>query len=405
MAPPRPGVFISRDLAGRFTEVGEIPKALGPVFRDRDEFAAGQALSEQTLAALDASRVPILICSPAAAKSRYVSEETRLFQSRHPKRAVIPLIVDGKPDDTELECFPPALKFRVDARDRVTKKRVERLAADVREEADGKTLALAKIVAGLLGLSSDEVYRRAERERRAAAQRKRRVQAVFSWLILLLAAGLIGWLNQDYLWEQWRWFATIRPYMMTEVRPYALTAKAEQALKPKDTFKECAKNCPEMVVVPAGQFTMGSPPDEKGRFNSEGPQHTVTFAKPFAVSRFEVTFDDWDACIAHGDCPPVTDSGMGRGRQPVINVKWDDAKRYVAWLSTVTGKPYRLLSEAEWEYAARAGSQTAYPWGDEIGKEHAYCSGCGRQWYGNSTAPVGQFPPNAFGLYDMQGNV
>ena len=113
---------------------------------------------------------------------------------------------------------------------------------------------------------------------------------------------------------------------------------------------------------------MGSPATEKGRYTNEGPQHSVTIAKPFAVSKFDVTFADWDACVLVGGCPKVSDSGFGRGTRPVINVSWDDAQQYVAWLSEMTGKPYRLLSEAEWEYAARAGTTTAYFWGDEIGK-------------------------------------
>ena len=237
-----------------------------------------------------------------------------------------------------------------------------------------------------------------------ATRRRHRVQALFGVLAFAILAGAIGWLNQDYLREQWRWFRTIRPYMLAQIRP--LTAEAEQALKPKDVFRECVKDCPEMVVVPAGKFMMGSPPNEKGRYDVEGPQHEVTFANSFAVSKFEVTFDDWDACAAYGDCDPrVSDSGWGRGRQPVINVSWDDAQRYIAWLSSMTGKTYRLLSEAEWEYAARAGTQTAYSWGDEIGKGNANCDGCGSQWDGRQTAPVGSFAPNAFGLYDMHGNV
>jgi formylglycine-generating enzyme required for sulfatase activity len=318
---------------------------------------------------------------------------------------VIPLIVGGKPGDPEFECFPPALKFNVDAKGRVTKKRVEVLAADAREDGDGKDLALAKVVAGLLGLSSDDIFRRAERDRRATAARRRRVQIGFGALGWLLLAGLVGWINQDYLKEQWRWFTTIRPYVMSEFRPYVLTASAEQALKLGDTLRECAKDCPEMVAIPAGTFIMGSPPEEKGRYRSEGPRHEVTIAKPFAVSKFEVTFDDWDACIAYGDCQRALDNGWGRGRQPVINVSWHDAKHYVAWLSSMTGKTYRLLSEAEWEYAARAGTRTAHSWGDGIGKNNANCNGCGSQWDYQKPAPVGSFAANAFGLYDMAGNV
>src|SRR5512135_2947756 len=129
---------IDRDLVGRQTATGTIPKSLRPIFRDRDEFTAGHTLSDQTQAALEASQALIVICSPASAKSRYVNEEIRLFKSRHAERPVIPLIVAGKPGDSELECFPPALKFRLDADGQITDRSVELLAADVREEGDGK---------------------------------------------------------------------------------------------------------------------------------------------------------------------------------------------------------------------------------------------------------------------------
>jgi formylglycine-generating enzyme required for sulfatase activity len=160
-----------------------------------------------------------------------------------------------------------------------------------------------------------------------------------------------------------------------------------------------------MVVIPAGTFMMGSRPEEEGRDDSAGPQHEVTFANSFAVSEYEVTFDDWDACVDFGDCPPANDSGFGRGQQPVINVSWDDANRYVAWLSTMNSRSYRLLSEAEWEYAARAGSQMAYSWGDEIGNGKANCLNCDSKQHDKRPAQVGSFAPNQFGLHDMHGNV
>jgi formylglycine-generating enzyme required for sulfatase activity len=107
---------------------------------------------------------------------------------------------------------------------------------------------------------------------------------------------------------------------------------------------------------------MGSPESEKGRGKDEGPQHKVTFQQPFAAGKFEVTFTQWDACVADGGCTHKPgDEGWGRGQRPVINVSWDDAQAYVAWLSQVTGKSYRLLSEAEYEYATRAGTTTAVP--------------------------------------------
>ncbi len=160
-----------------------------------------------------------------------------------------------------------------------------------------------------------------------------------------------------------------------------------------------------MVVVPAGKFTMGSPATERGRDDDEGPQHEVTIAKSFAVAKFDVTFADWDACVAVGGCPRLSDGGFGRGTMPAINVSWDEARQYVAWLTKMTHEPYRLLSEAEWEYTARAGTTTAYYWGDAIGKGNANCDGCGSQWDAKQTSPVGSFEPNGFGLYDMAGNV
>jgi formylglycine-generating enzyme required for sulfatase activity len=183
-----------------------------------------------------------------------------------------------------------------------------------------------------------------------------------------------------------------------------LSPQQERALKPGETFKECT-TCPPMIVIPAGSFTMGSPAGEGD--NDEHPQHVVTIAAPFAVSKFELTFDDWDACTADGGCDHYkpSDDGWGRGRRPVIDVSWNNANAYIEWLQKKTGKPYRLLSESEYEYATRAGTTTAYPWGDDISKNKANCNGCGSQWGGKETAPVGSFAPNAFGLYDMVGNV
>jgi formylglycine-generating enzyme required for sulfatase activity len=218
-----------------------------------------------------------------------------------------------------------------------------------------------------------------------------------------VAAALVGWFNESYLRERLHWYMTMRPYMVTQVRPKVLTAERERALKPKDSFRECAKDCPEMIVIPAGEFMMGSPATETGR--DEGPQHKVTIAKSFAVSKFDVTFADWDACVSVGGCLQVGDSGFGRDTRPVINVSWDQAQTYVEWLSTMTGQPYRLLTEAEWEYAARARTTTAYYWGDDIGKKNANCQGCGSEWDGRQTSPVGSFKPNEFGLFDMAGNV
>ena len=224
-----------------------------------------------------------------------------------------------------------------------------------------------------------------------AVRRRLRVQALFGVLLVALVAIFSAWRYDQWLKERMYWF--------TSVRGMVNPAARVRGLNPGQIFRDCV-DCPEMVLVPPGKFLMGS-----SRTDNEIPEHDVTIVQPFAVSRFEVTFREWDACAAHGDCDPhVSDGGWGRGPQPIINVSWDDAKRYVTWLSRITGEPYRLMSEAEWEYAARAGTRTAYFWGDEIGENNANCDECGSRW-SRQPAPVGQFAANAFGLHDMHGNV
>jgi formylglycine-generating enzyme required for sulfatase activity/curved DNA-binding protein CbpA len=182
-------------------------------------------------------------------------------------------------------------------------------------------------------------------------------------------------------------------------------AEAEAAKKREPAervFRDCP-DCPEMVVMPAGSFMMGSNDGSA----DEKPVHKVTIAKPFAVGKFDVTFAEWDACVAASGCKhKPEDHGWGRGNRPVINVSWDDAtKEYLPWLSRKTGKSYRLLTEAEWEYAARAGTTTTYFWGNDIGRNRTNCIGCGSQWDNKQTAPAGSFASNGFGLFDMHGNV
>lgn len=170
--------------------------------------------------------------------------------------------------------------------------------------------------------------------------------------------------------------------------------------------------CPEMVVVPKGTFTMGSPPTEFGRDKDEALVQVV-IGTAFAVGRFAITFDEWDACAAAGGCNGYRpdDQGWGRGTQPVINVSWDDAKAYVAWLSLRTGKSYRLLTEAEREYVTRAGSTTAFWWGASITPAQANYNGSfpygdgSKGEYRQRTIAVNSFGPNPWGLYNVHGNV
>jgi formylglycine-generating enzyme required for sulfatase activity len=218
-----------------------------------------------------------------------------------------------------------------------------------------------------------------------------------------------------------------------QAQSYApLTAAQERALKAKDTFQEC-EHCPEMVVVPAGAFTMGSPENEKDRRGNEGPQHTVTIGRPFAVGKFHVTRDQFAAFVnetgyvvsyrCHALSDPLfevswRDPGFAQdGSHPAVCVTWDGADAYANWLAKKTGKPYRLLSEAEWEYAARGRTQPGvYPrfwFGDDEqelcrygnfsdrkgGRKDTPCDD-GYQY----TSPVGHYLPNPFGLFDMFGN-
>lgn len=188
-------------------------------------------------------------------------------------------------------------------------------------------------------------------------------------------------------------------------------------------FDDCGGEawCPKMVPLPGNMFLIGTSASEPGRENDEGPQRKVNL-RPFAVSKFEITFSEWDACVADRGCDNYrpSDSGFGRGDRPVINVSWHRSIDYVNWLSNRTGRNYRLLSEAEWEYAARAGTASAWPWGDDpnggcddaniadlslIRADPSYSGSRCDDGVGSQTAIVGSYASNRFGLYDMIGNV
>jgi formylglycine-generating enzyme required for sulfatase activity len=186
-----------------------------------------------------------------------------------------------------------------------------------------------------------------------------------------------------------------------------------RCLRPKEVFKDCPV-CPEMVIVSAGTITMGSPVNEPQRGGDEA-QVRVTISAPFAVGKYAVTFDEWDACVTEGGCNGYKpgDQGWGRGKHPVINVNWDDSKAYAAWLSSKTGHTYRLLSEAEREYVTRAGTATPFWWGSSItpgqanynGGADPYKGGGSKGEYRGRRVPVGSFEPNPWGLYNVHGNI
>jgi formylglycine-generating enzyme required for sulfatase activity len=163
--------------------------------------------------------------------------------------------------------------------------------------------------------------------------------------------------------------------------------------------RDCSE-CPELVPVSPGTFMQGA----SDGFPFEAPVHQVTIRKPYLIGRREVTFAEWDACVAQGGCRfSPDDRGAGRGMRPATGLSWSDTQDYVLWLSRKTGKTYRLPTESEWEYAARGGTTTSFPWGAGMDKGRANCQGCNGAT-ATALADAGSFPPNAFGLFDMSGN-
>lgn len=209
-------------------------------------------------------------------------------------------------------------------------------------------------------------------------------------------------------------------FLLLSAIGHAMPIRPAEAQQVGEVFRDCAV-CPEMVVVPAGRFLMGSPETEAGRRDNEGPQRQVSIGYAFAVGVYEVTTDEWAACVQGGACPALYEYDTeSEGRLPVW-VEWDPAWQYADWLSKITGHEYRLPSEAEWEYAARAGTRPARYWGEspneqcqyangydptarsELGYEHKDMTGCrDGHAYG---APVGSLRPNGWRLYDVLGNV
>ncbi|WP_442793452.1 formylglycine-generating enzyme family protein [Paraburkholderia sp. HP33-1] len=165
-------------------------------------------------------------------------------------------------------------------------------------------------------------------------------------------------------------------------------------------IRDCAA-CPIMVPVPAGSFAMGSNTDDP----SEKPVHHVSIGAPFAIGKFPVTVEQWNVCVAANACPRLTPESNGNKFAPARDLSWDDAQQYVKWLTRTTGKPYRLPTEAEWEFADRAGTTTAYWWGEQMRKGNANCKDCGDPWHKEGPESVGTFAANPLGLYDMNGGV
>ncbi len=300
------------------------------------------------------------------------------------------------------------------------------LNPDISIISTGLAEAAGLITAALQFIESRELI---ERIKRAAEKVKQAGGAFFREVRARFAAFRLPWKStpgEDYLTG-----SQARHGVAFLVRDGGKDREEHRVPGAGIAFQDCwleggKRICgPEMLVVPAGNFLMGSPPDEPDRESwkagCESPQHKVTIAKPFAIGRFAVTFAEWDAAQQDKDWNAITgraarrpkDEGWGRDDRPVIDVDWDDAKAYVKWLGEKTGKDYRLPSEAEWEYACRAGTVTPFWWGSSITPEQAnyngstapYKGGGKKGEYRQKTLPVKSFEPNPWGLYQVHGNV
>ena len=188
--------------------------------------------------------------------------------------------------------------------------------------------------------------------------------------------------------------------MIKPAPPPAVTGPPARTTTEGGIFQDCP-NCPQMIEVPLGSFQMGS----RGEDPTEQPLHEVGIKRRFAIGVLEVTYGEWMACVKEKGCKYAPELPSATDRSPMRNVSWSDALQYTEWLKKTTHQPYRLPTEAEWEYVARANSLTHYWWGNEPGVVHANCKGCGGDWNREAPAQTGSFPPNSFGIYDMNGSV
>lgn len=404
-------------------------RKLGRFFRDDDEMAAATDLGDALQGAIADAESLIVVCSPHAARSRWVNEEVLHFKRTGRADKIFAVIVGGEPNAVrvERECFPAALRFEIGADGALTDHPAEPLGLDVRKETFSRIIV--RLAAGLIDSPFDDLWRR--------EQRRARGRAVSLALIFVLIGAIVAGSVTQNIW---------RPRLEAFLR-YERFAQAHRFLastQPGLQFQECepgSRLCPQMVVIPEGNFMMGAAPNELTAMFGPEYANIVDLENPFplreievrrfAVSRHEVTIANWQACVDGGGCNGYTPEEENQSGEdlPVGNVSWADAQSYVRWLSGVTGRTYRLPTEAEWEYVARAQTQndaphTNYSWGDEAPACRTDASngaafgppqliainfdappveheGCPEPdlW------PVGSFPANAFGVHDVHGNV
>jgi formylglycine-generating enzyme required for sulfatase activity len=345
---------------------------------------------------------PKSAAQPDAAVKRARAEAEQRRRARAEARAQLAMKQAAEKESARLRAIEQARQAEAAAREAEARAAAKKAAA---AHAANSRAAAARVAAARLAAEKELAAREAAAreaaarelaQREAAAREAAAKEAAEKEATARAAAAKVAADRLNAARE-----ATARENRVMLVASRATSARDGPMLKePVGTaFRDCAR-CPELVWLPPGESVMG-----EASFAS-GPRPVVAIRYMLAVGRFEVTFAEWDACVAAGGCRRRPhDAGWGRGWQPVINVSWVDAKQYVAWLSRSTGRRYRLLTEAEWEYAARAGTDVRYWWGDQAGRGDANCADCGSKWDGRQAAPVGRFAPNPFGLHDMHGNV
>ena len=279
-------------------------------------------------------------------------------------------------------------------------------ARDIPESATGEDVKLESMEAEYRVVVTANVRERpaADAPRVAVVEKGRRVRvtgrlADRDWYQIITAEGKKGYVYGTLIQPVTAPTTAVPPAVSPSQPPSPQPTSRTQG-QALEVFRDCP-DCPEMVALAAGRFTMGA---KKGDA-SERPTHSVTIRQPFAIGKYEVTVSQWQACVAAGGCADRAEASGSQDDLPVRDVSWDEAQQYVKWLISVTGGRYRLPTEAEWEYAARAGTQTRYWWGDRMEGGKANCKDCGGQWDRRAPAVVGSYAPNGFGLYDMNGNV
>ena len=491
------------DLVGTKNTRGHVvPSGLYPVFRDEEELPADAELSDPINNALRNSRHLIVICSPAAVQSRFVNDEIQTFKKLGKADRVLAVIVRGEPnaaDDPAKcaagftaadECFPEALRRKVNEQGEITDQVTEPIAADFRpfHTQEGWTtpqgyqdyleqierlpknevktrsakytqqcaLMKLKIIAGVLGVPLGELTRRDQAYQLERARKRQRIiigvaAALAVLLCLAVAGGVFAWVKQgeakNALKEQKRlsFEAVVRnaeaddekgesEKVITALEPYLserelaqhpmhgkadkLIEKARDGYKRFEAFAELVRKGEqsvsldlgngvmlEMVLIPAGTFMMGSPENEKNG-KSDERQHEVTITQPFYMGKYHVTQEQFE--ILTGKKPSLF---KGKRKNPVETVNWFEAVEYCEKLNKQAGAVklrFALPTEAQWEYACRAGTQTRFYFGDDESEAEQYAwyeQNAGRGTEGVGTHPVGQKKPNSFGLYDMHGNI